>query len=66
MTPYFRSYAANFNRVRLLEMIDYREPPPQRREMQRSLNDIDNAYSREFHAEPLAFAQDAEGTTRRR
>jgi hypothetical protein len=34
MTPYFRSYAANFNRIRLLEMIDYREPRTSRREMQ--------------------------------
>ncbi|CCB65832.1 protein of unknown function [Hyphomicrobium sp. MC1] len=34
MTPYFRSYAANFNRIRLLEMIDYREPQTSRREMQ--------------------------------
>lgn len=34
MTPYFRSYAANFNRIRLLEMIDYREPQLSRREMQ--------------------------------
>lgn len=36
MTPYFRSYAANFNRIRLLEMIDYREPQTSRREMQHS------------------------------
>lgn len=34
MTPYFRSYAANFNRIRLLEMIDYREPQLSRRKMQ--------------------------------
>lgn len=34
MTPYFRSYAANFNRIRLLEMIDYREPQTSRREIQ--------------------------------
>jgi hypothetical protein len=64
MTPYFRSYAANFNRVRLLEMIDYREPSPQRHEMQRSL--IDNAFGHRFHAEAFAFRQAVEGTTHRR
>jgi hypothetical protein len=52
MTPYFRSYAANFNRVRLLEMIDYREPTPQRREMLRS--SIDSAFDTQFHAEACA------------
>jgi hypothetical protein len=26
VTSHFSSYAANFNRIRLLEMIDYREP----------------------------------------
>jgi hypothetical protein len=39
MTPYFRSYAANFHRVRLLEMIDYRELPLRRHEMKPLLVD---------------------------
>lgn len=52
MTPYFRSYAANFNRIRLLEMIDYSEPTPRRREMLRL--SIDSAFDTQFHAEASA------------
>ncbi len=41
MTTHFLSYAANFNRIRLLEMIDYREQQSRRDELrQRLIADI--------------------------
>jgi hypothetical protein len=47
MTPYFRSYVANFNRIRLLELIDYRELSRPDREVRRSF--IHTAPEQQIH-----------------
>ncbi len=47
MTPYFRSYVANFNRIRLLELIDYRELPRQDREVRPSF--VHTALEQQIH-----------------
>lgn len=61
MTSHFLSYAANFNRIRLLEMIDYREPQSRLDELrQRLIADIARERGRYARLSPETSALNAE------
>jgi hypothetical protein len=63
MTSHFLSYAANFNRIRLLEMIDYREPQSRLDELrQRLIADIARERGRYARLSPETSALNEEMT----